>query len=153
MVKKKVEKSSNYDFAKHAWEQMFKEAKERGEELWPDDAIRQLMELTKKALKMPEIKESAESNKKKQIDMIAIAREIHIHAVKLFYSTYIPRKGAPPLDDDYLARLLEMKRQGITPRQIALQEEPDLKTAEEIDKAEQKIRKRLAKAEKLQRSS
>jgi len=142
---------AEYDFNKSYLDNLFKEANEKGEFLWPDDAFRNLMAYHQRIFErdgnFEEIKEKW-AIKSPKLDLIAKARETHLYAVKLFYQTYMPRVGAPPIHPKHIAYLIKLKRQGMSLRDIALHMEPDLKTAEEIEAAREKYKKRIESVEK-----
>lgn len=150
-VKNKKETELDFDFNKTRLEQMYEEAKAKGLTLWPDDAIRELGRFwnehyEKKASRAEDEIKAAIANP--QLDLIAKARETHIYAVKLFYRTYMPKKGAPPIHNSLLEYLLKLRSEGKSYRDIALIVNPKLTQADDIEKLSEVVRKRIKGAEK-----
>lgn len=143
------------DFNKHLLQQMFDKAFKEGKILWPDDAVKELMSLWDRVFKNEAskkivektIEENAKSNEREK-DFIAEAQKAHIDAVNLFYRTYFPRRGAPRIQAENIARIMELHRQGKSYRSIALEIYPELDKAEDIERAAERIRKRITTAEK-----
>jgi hypothetical protein len=149
-VKKKKGKDEieydKFDISKLILEGLFKKAKAEGVRLWPDEAMLELTRLLKKAAKNNPPSTNIED---KRIDLIAYWRDLHIYAVKLHYRTYHPRKGAPRISAEHGNKLLEMyEKEGMSYKDIALSLEPHLKTADDIERGEGKIRKRIQSAKK-----
>lgn len=77
----------------------------------------------------------------RRLDTAALRRDAHHYAVDLFYRSYYPRRGAPPLSLGYLDSLLNLKAQGLNNQQIA--KKLGAKTEEEVKKGADRIRKEL----------
>lgn len=74
-----------------------------------------------------------------RFDFDAYRREAHHYAVDQFYKTYFPRRrGAPPLPDYYLDRILRLRRKGLN--YVAI--------AEKLCQPKDKVRKQVEAAEK-----
>jgi hypothetical protein len=98
--------------------------------LKPDQAMEEMEEAFRDMLQRVETETVAEASPHARptrvfrFDDSAFAREAHHYAVDLFYRTYFPRggiqrKGAPALPKDYLQWILQLKREGMNPAEIA----------------------------------
>jgi hypothetical protein len=86
-----------------------------------------------------------------QFDFVAYRREAHHYAVDRFYKTYYPRKrGAPPLPDTYLDRILRLRLKG--PNYISIAEklgQPQEKMRKQVEAAEKRWQEAVARIEQL----
>lgn len=83
----------------------------------------------------------------RRMDCIALRCDSHHYAVGVFYKTYYPRSGSPPLSIAYLDSLLEMEKQGLNDVQIATK--CGATTEEQVKKDADRIRHALDTAHAL----
>jgi hypothetical protein len=80
-----------------------------------------------------------------RFDFAAFRREAHHYAVDQFYKTYFPRRrGAPPLPDYHIDRILALRRKGWNYVAIAKElGQPEDTTKRQVEVAEKRCRERL----------
>jgi hypothetical protein len=92
-----------------------------------------------------------------RFDPAAIRREAHHYAVDQFYKTYFPRKrGAPPLPDSHIDRIIALRRKGLsrvaTAEKLAVELGLRLDTAKyQVAAAEKRWGELLERIEQLKR--
>jgi hypothetical protein len=137
-------------------DELYKKAIENSETLWPDDAMRRLIDLYK--TKYPE------GTRNERIASLGIQVKIredttfyeaHKYAFESFYKHYAERtKGAPQLNDEYLNYVLNLFESGKSYDEILSIVEPELDTPLKRKQGREKIRKQVdsAKKRKLKKS-
>jgi hypothetical protein len=127
---------------------LFTEAKRDHILLKPDEAIEDMETVISALSKADERETASESilNSFRRMNTTAMLRDAHHYAVDLFYNTYYPTSGAPPLSLDYLDVLLKLKKKGLNNQQIARR--LGAKTDAEAKQIADRIRKELAGSEK-----
>ena len=113
---------------------LFKESESAGLWLTPSAAIEEMAQCFKSVLDRSDaggssqLKDNLLGRATFRFDDVAMTCEAHHYAVDLFYKYYFPRtpastgkarRGAPPLPREYLDRILQLRRQGLNPAQIA----------------------------------
>ena len=137
-------KSKKTDFARLALKRFYEEAKERGEILFPDDALIKLHDLIRRGIEVEEIDIKADSLKNPKLNVRALYIELHHDAVDLFYDTYWGKRiGAPHINDEHLIYLLELDSLGLNHLEIAKIIELPVITKEERKSSKEIVRKRI----------
>jgi hypothetical protein len=103
---------------------IYQDSAARGAFLTPDAAMAALMDdlaalFPSRKGAESEMGTTARTHLQPRMDRIAGLRDAHRYAVNLFYRTYFPRKGAPPIPEDDLAKLLDLHERGLSYGQIA----------------------------------
>jgi hypothetical protein len=131
-------------------DELYKKAIENGETLWPDEALRRLIDRYKKMYPEGAGKDRIASlGIQVKIREDTTFYEAHKYALESFYKYYVERKkGAPQLNDEYLNHILNLYKSGKSYQDIALEVEPDLDTPLKKKQSKEKIRKQITEAKK-----
>ena len=150
MLKSKFDDPQSIYFAEVVLKSIYKEARENGEIIWPDEAFKKFMDGMNKIVSSKMVDIDEVYLKYPSFNPVKISSKIHHYAVEMFYKTYLPTpKGRPPLSDKYLDKILSLNQEGKSHLESAkiLNDLPsDLK--EDKVKAKDRVRKRKERAEK-----
>jgi phage pi2 protein 07 len=141
---KKTLDLENFNLGEILLKGFYQEVQKDKIDLWPDEAMKQLMDLMNKRAEKEKEEIAEVLLKNPRLDQIASLRKLHHYAVDLFYETYFgKRSGAPPLNDKYLEQLSMLREQGLSYGQIAQKLGYKTSPQSEFKKSTDKIRKQL----------
>lgn len=138
----------NIDLSKAFLKKLFKEAKEKKEFLWPDEAFKKLGDFWGKVKELPSSSKESKPPVHRLNPMSEVKR-VHKLAVDIFYETYAPqKKGAPAMTEEYAKFIFRLSEQGITHREIAEQASIPIDKPEDAKRVKDVVRKRIDVAKK-----
>jgi hypothetical protein len=149
MPKKKGSGKFEKDFGQIILEHLYKEAVQAGVMLYPDEAMKEFSNLIREIVEVNkfDIQEFRQSNPRTNI--IGHSQKLHHYAVDLFYRTYSEATiGAPPISNEYLILLVELRNKGLSHGKIAKELGMPTSPQNELRKSSDRIRKQLDIAEK-----
>ncbi|HEY0324088.1 MAG TPA: hypothetical protein VGC66_24285 [Pyrinomonadaceae bacterium] len=145
MSKKNKDKQNDSAIWKIELDRFYKEARDNNQILWPDEAMKKYIQLIEKGLELIESSSSQAELKPMRGSGRADLIKAHKYAVDLFYKYHFPaKKGASLISSVHLSYLIKLHyEEDKSYREIALLLEPNLETIKDIERAEDRVRKRI----------